>query len=446
MTGVLIAAAVFVLVYSLGKRSLGAGVAALLAYGYGYGLVRANLLNPWVHLSFDAGVIGLYLAVFTSRLPAHVLAGSRFTRDWLVFLIGWPCLVFLMPFHHPLVQLVGLRHVTLFLPMLLLGARLQLSDLDQITRWLAALNLLALGVAVWEYFYGIERLFPLSPVTEVLYRSQDIVTSQGLFHRIPATFSSAHSYSGSMLLTLPLLLNGCLRRDRSILERCWFIAACLAALFGIFLSGARSAVLQLGLSVLAVLVITRFSSRIRQPISITIAVLGAILFYGVMRVERLQRFTTLANFDYVEGRIWGSLQFSLLDAIVTYPLGAGLGSAFGSSMPFFLQHLAPEPIGAENEYARIVLEQGVIGLAIWLCFLATFLFRPLPFLDESWRLGLLYMKVMAAIMWGTAFLGTGLLQAIPGSILLLLQMGLLLSVRPERRPRPVIEPAVSHAG
>jgi hypothetical protein len=113
-----------------------------------------------------------------------------------------------------------------------------------------------------------------------------------------------------------------------------------------------------------------------------------------------------------------------------YPAGAGMGSSAGTSIPYFLADRAPVAIGLENEYSRILVDQGVVGLALWLAFLIWLLHRPPPLrLDVPWGIGVVFMFSLVLSNWLTAFIGTGSLSAVPGSALLLTQMGVLARVR-----------------
>ena len=84
--------------------------------------------------------------------------------------------------------------------------------------------------------------------------------------------------------------------------------------------------------------------------------------------ERLQRFLTLRDTEALVERIGWSINTSLIEAVVEYPLGNGLGGG-GTSIPYFLQDRIRHPVLLENEYARIVLELGLPGLGLWLVFL-----------------------------------------------------------------------------
>src|SRR6202042_3203716 len=86
---------------------------------------------------------------------------------------------------------------------------------------------------------------------------------------------------------------------------------------------------------------------------------------------RFQRFKSLSDTDAVQERIAGSVNRGFFDILIEYPMGNGLGGG-GTNMPFFLQGRVRNPVAMENEYARILSEQGVIGLLLWVGFLGWF--------------------------------------------------------------------------
>src|SRR3982751_4235649 len=83
----------FVAAVVAARRSLGRGTAVVLAVGYFYGILRARFLDGFSHFSFDAALLGLYLARLTAppRLAFPRTAGP--VLNWLVVLIGWPFVV-----------------------------------------------------------------------------------------------------------------------------------------------------------------------------------------------------------------------------------------------------------------------------------------------------------------------------------------------------------------
>jgi hypothetical protein len=77
----------------------------------------------------------------------------------------------------------------------------------------------------------------------------------------------------------------------------------------------------------------------------------------------------------------------------------------------------------ENEYARIMLEQGIIGLLIWIVFIIWLFTRREPNRRDSWYLGRRLAFVACAASFVTGLIGTGLLTSVPHSALLFLLVG-----------------------
>ena len=119
MIALLVCVAAFAACYWAGRRSLGQGLVTLLAFGYFYGILRANLLTAFSHFIFDAGLLGLY-ASFRWSSPADANR-SKGAQLWTILLIIWPIVLVPMPFQPLLISLVGLRGAIFFIPLLLLG-------------------------------------------------------------------------------------------------------------------------------------------------------------------------------------------------------------------------------------------------------------------------------------------------------------------------------------
>ena len=105
-----------------------------------------------------------------------------------------------------------------------------------------------------------------------------------------------------------------------------------------------------------------------------------------------------------------------------YPFGNGLGGG-GTSIPYFLQDRIVNPVLMENEYARIMLEQGILGLTIWIAFVLWIITRRDQDPYDSWYLGRRLARVASAVFFITALTGTGLLTSIPQTSLFLLLVG-----------------------
>lgn len=434
MMGLLLTVLALVSTYGVTRfKGAGHGLGVLLLFGYFYGILRARFPDGLSHFMFDAGVFGLYVAWFTrrSRSKARIGREGQALRLWVKVLVAWPLFTLvlspLFDAQHILIQFVGLRMAILLLPLMLIGLRLEPEDLDVLGTWVVGLNVVAFGFALLELALGIEPFFPRNASSYIIYISQD-VGEEGL-PRIPSLFNSAHAYAGTMLMSMPLLVR---RLGRSRSGRLLTFATLGMSLLGIFISAARSPVVQLVAIVGLLLLVSRPSMKLMAAIVGMAVGVGAVIATN----PRFQRFATLDDTQYVTERVSASVNTSLLDVITNYPLGNGLGSAAGTSIPFFLADLAKPQYGLENEFARVAMEQGLIGFVLWLGFLAWLLFRLPPRRRKEQVVANRLMWATVVVMWMTAFIGTGLLASVPGSALLLLWMGCLIGMR-----RPVPAPA-----
>jgi hypothetical protein len=415
MIPILLLIGVFAATYYAGRRSLVSGLCVLFSVGYVYGVVRANRMDGYSHLLFDAALLGVYLAAWQRRFSPEERVRLDELRTWLYVMIGWPVVLFLAPTQDVLVELVGLRGNVFMLPCVLIGARMRRADLLKLAQWLAVLNIGAALFAAVEYVVGIEPFFPRNAVTDLIYRSGDIAGYTA--YRIPSSFANAHAFAGTMVGTLPLLAGASMqaldRRRRLLLS-----AAIAASVLSVFATGARLPVVLL----FAIGVVAVFSSHVKLFHKVRWILVAAVVAYVVSGDERLQRFLTLRDSSYVTERIAGSVNVGIVDVAMQYPLGNGLGGG-GTSIPYFLQDRVRNVIAIENEYARILLEQGIPGLLIWLAFLGWAFTRSTNRPGQPW-----FLSRRLAWTWGlgafaTGVLGTGLLTSIPATALLLLALG-----------------------
>lgn|SRR5579864_4965892 len=427
MSAIAVCVVAFVVTYWAGKRSLGLGIVALLTVGYFYGIVRANLLAAFAHFIFDAAALGLFLSQkWTSFQPAEK---KRFgaLRLWVVILVGWPILLILMPFQPLLVSLVGLRGSVFFLPMLLLGARLEDKDLLQIAAGFAALNLIAMGFGGAEYFLGVTRFYPPSPVTIIIYASADVA---GGFSRIPAIFTNAHAYGGAMVASIPYLL-GSWERASTRKARLVAVVAIIAAFFGVLMSATRLNFVT-GVALLSV---TMLGGRMKASRWVIFAVVVIVMGYVAATNERFQRFKSLSDTDFVTERVHGSVNRTFFEILADHPMGNGLGGG-GTSIPFFLEGQVKNPISTENEYTRILCEQGVVGLLLWICFVIWYLSRAgTAFAKGPWMTSRRALWGLSAFVLCTSWIGNGFLTAIPGTAISLLGIGWTAAPMLARIPR-----------
>ena len=406
----------FMVCYWAGKRSLTSGLMAVIGFGYLYGILRANLLETSAHFIFDSGVIGLYAAQLFQRLnPVEEFRVSHL-RPWLEFLIAWPLLLLLIPIQDWLIQFVGLRGSIFLLPFIFLGARLGGPERYRLALGIAVLNLFAFVLAGAEYLMGIERFFPHNAVTELIYISKDLVGHTQ--YRIPASFPNAHAYGGTMVMGLPLLLGAVIQKRRSNLHFYLLTAGIATALIGVLMSAARTHFLAAA----TLMIVSLFSLRSRFGHVLAWVVLLCGIGWMASGEERLQRFIQLQDTDYVVERISSSVNMNFVEIAVQYPFGNGLGGG-GTSIPYFLQGRIHNPVIMENEYARIMLEEGITGLVIWVAFIVWLLARQDQDPANAWYLGRRLARVSCAFFFISALTGTGLLTSIPQSALFLLLAG-----------------------
>ena len=417
----------FALCYLMGRRSLFNGLAAVIAVGYAYGITRANVPETFSHFIFDAGVIGLYGARLfrTPTLSEQFKAGRL--KPWLEFLIGWPLLVFLVPVQDLVIQFVGLRGSIFFLPFILLGARLTGDDRYNLALWIAALNLVAFAVAGSEYLLGLERFYPHNQVTTLLYMSKDIVGHSA--YRIPSSFVNAHAFGGTMVIGLPLLIGAVVQKHKTNLPLQLLVLGIGAALVGVLMSGARTHFLIASVLV----IVATFSLRSRFGYALGWLILLCGIGWAASSEQRLQRFMELRDTDSVAERISWSVNLSFFEIASQYPFGNGLGGG-GTSIPYFLQNRIANPVQMENEYARIMIEQGIMGLLIWIGFVLWVVTRRDSAPNDSWYLGRRLAWVSCAVTFLTGLIGTGMLTSIPHSCLLLLMVGWVGARQPLTEP------------
>ena len=425
MNGLIFCIAAFLIAFLAGRRGLAAGISAVLAIGYFYGIIRANFPDPASHFIFDAAVLALYLTQLLGRSASADRQRMRTVQLWTAVLIAWPVLLVFLPIQDPLVQLVGLRGNIFLLPFLLLGARLDAAAIQRIAFTLAVLNLVAFAFAGAEYVLGIERFFPHNANTEIIYRSSDVGT--GNQFRIPGPFSGSHAYAGSMVLSLPFLLAAWTAVGVPFRRRFLLAAAMAVAALGVFAAASRIHTVVLIGVVLATLFSGTLAARTRVALMAAAGALAAI----VLSQERLQRFTTLRDTSTVSDRVNYSVNSSFWDLVLEYPFGNGLGGG-GTSLPYFLQDRVRGQVVYENEYARILLEQSSIGLLLWVCFICWFLSCRLQARRYEWGLGESTAWVASVMYFGTALIGIGLLTAIPQTALMLLCIGWVGAKRPGR--------------
>ena len=418
MSGTLLCIFAFLSCFAFSGANWRYGLCALMAWGYFFGILKAHYVASWGHFIFDAATVGFYAGVLLNWPGLEERKKWEKIKPWVIGMVAWPLFMALLPIQHYLVQLVGLRGNMFWIPMLLVGCMLDGPGRSLLAYTLAVLNMVAFGFAVGEYTLGVQTFVPENEVTLIVYRSGDIA---GGNLRIPSTFANAHSYAGTILGTIPWILGELLIKQKIGLGRASgaliLVPGLLAALLGIFIAGPRSPVVVLGLLIL----LTVFSGRVNLGFVALTVLVGTIVAYFVSQDERMQRFTELQDIDMVTERMSMSMNMGFFEVLLDYPMGNGMGAG-GTSLPYFIEQLLTTKVMMENEYARILLEQGLPGLLFFLAFVAWFFTRPIQ-KDDPARMSKTLLWFITAITFSTAFIGIGMMSSIPGTAMTMLGLG-----------------------
>jgi hypothetical protein len=407
----------FTVCYFAGRRSLVNGLVATLAVGYFYGIVKANLADTTSNFIFDAGVLGLYAAQLFRKLDPLQKFRVEALRSWMEVLMLWAFLIFFLPAQDLMIRVVGLRPSIFFLPFLLLGARLMPEERYKLALCLAGLNLVALGFAAAEFFIGVPAFFPRNQMTKIIYSSKDVLGANTLY-RIPSCFANAHAYGGTMVATVPFIAGALLQKHRQPWQLQLLIAGLATALLGVLFSATR--VSFVAISILILVLTFSIKSRIAYAFGWIVILVSIALFAA--GEARLQRVADLQNTEYVKERVVGSINMGFFELAAQYPFGNGLGGG-GTSIPYFLQGRIRNPVIMENEYARIMLEQGIFGLFLWVGFIVWLLSRYRGSSSDPWRQGRQLAWCACALSFGIGLVGIGLFASVPQTCLLLITAG-----------------------
>jgi hypothetical protein len=412
--------------FFVGRRSLGAGILVVVAVGYGYGIVRANLASTFSHFIFDIALVGLYASQFVANKQKQPASSHSSLNMWMYILMGWPLLMLFMPFQPLLVSLVGLRGNMFFLPAVFLGTRLRDKDLRRLASGFAILNLIALVFGVAETYKGIEPFFPYGPMTLTMYNSLD---SSGA-SRIPSIFQNAHTYAGVMVITLPILFGAWVLGTEARWRKILLLAGMAAAFVGVLMAATRQNIVLAA----AMAIIATMSGKLGALKRVVWAVAIVAVIWGAMHNDRWQRYKELDS-QSVEDRLSGSVNRTFWEVLVEYPMGNGLGGG-GTSIPYFLASQVNHPVWVENEYCRILLEEGLVGLMLWISFIVWFVSNRAGFAKDEWLTGRRMAWYLCILIFLTGAIGVGTLSAVPHTFLFMLCIG-WTSVRPERATTPV---------
>jgi len=191
-----------------------------------------------------------------------------------------------------------------------------------------------------------------------------------------------------------------------------------------------------------VIMVAMFSAGSRRGNLIGWILILVTVAWLVSGEQRLQRFTQLQDTEMITQRIVGSVNMGFFELAGTFPLGNGLGA--GTHIPYFLSASLRNPVATENEFGRIVLELGLVGLGLWVAFIVWLLMQPGSAPSDPWFIGRRLAWVVCLIYLGFSFAGTGLLTSIPQTCLLLLNVGWVAARKFKTVTAAGLEPTLGH--
>jgi hypothetical protein len=261
----------------------------------------------------------------------------------------------------------------------------------------------------------------------MLYRSR-LSDQESIGLRIPSTFVNAHAYGGTMVMTLPYLFGAWVQK-RNAWHGQLLTAALVATLLGIFMAGARTPMIALG----GLIVLVTLSGRLKGYTWVSWFAVMGVVAWVVSSDGRLQRFVSLQDTNFLTERWSGSVNKDFFDLMGAYPFGRGLAGG-GTSIPYFLQDRSTANFVMENEFARIVLEQGIPGLFMWVLFMIWVLTRGRGDKRDPWFLSRRLVLATAVAYFVFALTGIGLLTSVPHSMVLLIGIGWISVRKPAAVP------------
>jgi O-antigen ligase len=300
--------------------------------------------------------------------------------------------------------------------------------------------------ALGQNAQDVEQRMKDDAVFAARYFNVHYTTSRGSQLRRFSTFVSSGAFGGTLatvgivlvaLATDPRTRNG---------ERTLLAVACGFLVYGIILSGARTA---MGCFVIGVALVLWFRRAVSQAIvwSVALAVvvkLAVDATYG----NAAERFTTLFRLDEIVQRniipAWIGWNY-----MVDHPLGGGLGRS-SHGVPFFLMTRMDREgfVQADGDLGRLMIELGIPGLVLfgWVmgvglktAFASVAATRNTPLLTAALANAACFLAAAMVIPTGSPFLG------IPTGMLVWFLQGAMLRLRESDGSGLVTESAGSAA-
>ena len=263
-----------------------------------------------------------------------------------------------------LMGLIGVKVWLFYIPLSLLAFALARTERDLVVmfRLLVGLAFVPSAIGIGEML--LARLAGYQDAMEAIYGSLAAPATQGftafgvgdgVLARFPSTFTFVAQYFGYTFAMLPPCY-AVWRGDPAARWRRLGASAFAVVTLASFLSGSRSAFVYVPLVILAMFTLDRgLSGAIRGAGYVAAALVAALAILGIGGYPLYEHMSEL-----VLGYAQDTAYDLLVEAAVSYPLGAGTGTNTGAA-----RYAVGDPaafVGFENYYAKAVHELGLPGL------------------------------------------------------------------------------------
>ncbi len=349
-------------------------VAVALTIGFYHGWLKLRFPGPITTFAFDIPLI-LALVMVLPRVKSmgDFFPESRAGRALKAFygvVFIWFLLALVLPGGAPLlVALAAVRGWVFSTLMFGLGYQI-IRSRRQLHGYFMLILLLAAATAIYgagQSEEEVQALMKLDPEYARRFGGQAFVSAdQRWILRRFSTFISSGAFGAAMSATL--LFAAALMSDRKIglLEKALVGGLGLLIGYGMFLSGARSAVIAFGAGLIAIL----WFRRVPPGLLALLAILGVGLMLGERATggASVDRLATLDT-GTVVGRFWivwaPGFDFLMRSGF----LGGGLGKSL-VGLPQFLMPLTSqfEVWGVDGDLGKLMAELGIVGVVViaWL--------------------------------------------------------------------------------
>lgn len=340
---------------------------AAIAIGFVQGWLKFTRPSLLVHLSYDLLLIGAIIATVISLPKGTSLFPKSFVASALYFQIA-VCFVYLfISFEIPyLISIASFRGWCLAPMGFVLGYHLTRS-VRQVEVFILLLIALGTATAIYGAFFQsaaeIEAMIAANPSLQQHLMGIYYATETGSSFRTFSTFVTPAAFGGTLAYCIIFAFSRMTVPNCPFWERIPLLFASAIMMYGVVLSGARTALLI----AVSGLLVTAWYRRSFVKFAL---IPGGLLFISVIvgnifREGTSGRFQSLLNLNEIWGRFFIVYRPAMTSLSESF-MGGGLGRS-GHGVPTFLEQLARtvELRAVDGDLGRIIVDFGIIGLFLF---------------------------------------------------------------------------------